>query len=144
MQTTPTPTFAISNSAHYGWQFSHWFHPTPNGSWTNYGANTSYSIKSGWYNWDQKQDWIDGNPVKIRVGLDANGFISIESLQNDGTWVVHVRTSYPVPEGESSILVSRQRTFPIYSVPKVHLLEPADHVLPLHRVAGWILQLSPL
>ena len=34
--------FAVSNSAHYGFQFSHWFHPTPNGSWTNYGANTSY------------------------------------------------------------------------------------------------------
>ena len=120
-------TFAISNSAHYGWQFSHWFHPTPNGSWTNYGANTSYSIKSGWYNWDQKQDWIDGNPVKIRVGLDANGFISIESLQNDGTWVVHVRTSYPVPEGaEFHLGVKAANASPrVYSVPKVHLLEPA-------------------
>ena len=31
-------TFAVSNSAHYGFQFSHWFHPTPNGSWTNYGC----------------------------------------------------------------------------------------------------------
>ena len=30
--------FAAINSAHYGMQFSHWFHPTPNGSWTNYGS----------------------------------------------------------------------------------------------------------
>ena len=41
----------------------------------------------------------DGNPVKIKVGIDENGYISIESLQNDGTWVVHVRTSYPIQDG---------------------------------------------
>ena len=124
-------TFSISNSAHYGFQFSHWFHPTPNGSWTNYGANTSYSIRAGWYNWDQKQDWIDGNPVKIRVGIDTNGFISIESLQDDGTWIVHARTSYPVPEGAEYHLgvKTANSSARVYSVPKAHLLEPAAPTL---------------
>ena len=66
-------TFAVSNSAHYGFQFSHWFHPTPNGSWTNYGANTSYSTREHWStNWDKKQDWLDGENVKVRVGIDTN------------------------------------------------------------------------
>ena len=119
-------TFAVGNSAHYGFQFSHWFHPTPNGSWTNYGANTLYSIRPGWSNWDQKQDWIDGNPVKIRVGIDTNGFISVESLQNDSTWVVHARTTYPVPDGgEYHLGIKAANSSPrVFSAPKVHLLEP--------------------
>ena len=52
------------NSSHYGYQFGHFFHPTPNGSWTNYGANTSYSMRSGWSNFPDKQNWLDGNPYK--------------------------------------------------------------------------------
>ena len=48
--------FAAVNSAHYGVQFSHWFHATPNGSWTNYGASTGYSGGPGWSNWDQQAD----------------------------------------------------------------------------------------
>ena len=123
--------FAVGNNAHYGFQFSHWFHPTPNGSWTNYGANTAYSTRPGWSNWDQKQDWIDGNPVKIRVGLDVNGYISIESLQDDGTWVVHARTTYPAPEGvEYHLGIKTSNATPrVYSAPKVHLLEPAAPVM---------------
>ena len=122
-------SFAVSNSAHYGYQFSHWFHPTPNGSWTNYGANTSYVMGSqAWYggNWDQKQDWIDGNPVKIKVGIDENGYIAISSLQDDSTWVLHARTAYPVPEGGEYHLgiKSSHPNARVFSVPKVHLLEP--------------------
>lgn len=52
--------FGVDNSAHYGYQFSHWFHPTPNGSWTNYGANTGYSMRAGWSNFngtDEQSDW---------------------------------------------------------------------------------------
>ena len=119
--------FGIDNSAHYGFQFSHWFHPTPNGSWTNYGANTSYSMRAGWSNWDQQQDWLDGNPVKIRVGIDTNSYISIESLQNDGSWVVHSRTTYPVVEGsEFHLGIKTNHTGArVYTLPKVHLLEEA-------------------
>jgi len=119
--------FGVDNSAHYGFQFSHWFHPTPNGSWTNYGANTSYSMRAGWSNWDQQQDWLDGNPVKIRVGIDTNSYISIESLQNDGSWVVHSRTTYPVVQGsEFHLGIKTNHTGSrVYTLPKVHLLEEA-------------------
>lgn len=123
--------FAVGNSAHYGFQFSHWFHPTPNGSWTNYGASTGFVTGSGWSNWDQKQDWLDGNPVKIRVGLDENGFIAISSLQNDGTFVMHARSSYPVPQGaEFHLGIKAANSVPrVYFVPHVHLLEPAAPIM---------------
>jgi len=126
--TYADPTgFAVGNSAHFGYQFSHWFHPTPNGSWTNYGANTGYSMRPGWSNWDQEADWLAGNPIKMRCGIDTNGYISIESLQDDGTWVVHARTSYPVTDGSEYRLgiKSSSASARVYSVPKVHLLEPA-------------------
>ena len=118
-------SFAVSNSAHYGFQFSHWFHPTPNGSWTNYGANTAYSGREHWSaNWDKKQDWLDGLAVKVRVGLDANGFISIETLNDDGTWGVHARTTYPQIEGAEFHLGIKVQNASgsVVSVPKVHLL----------------------
>jgi len=120
-------TFATSNSAHYGFQFSHWFHPTPNGSWTNYGANTSYSMREHWStNWDKKQDWLDGNNVKVRVGLDTNGFISIETLNDDGSWGVHARTTYPTSQGAEFRLgvKTANSSARVSSSPKVHLLEP--------------------
>ena len=124
--TYADPTsFAVGNSAHYGFQFSHWFHPTPNGSWTNYGANTSYSMRSGWSNWESQDEWLAGDPVKIKVGIDANGFIEIASLQDDGTtWVVHVRTSYPVAEGsEFHLGIKAANASPrVATAPKVHLL----------------------
>ncbi len=84
-------------------------------------------MRPGWSNWDQKADWLAGNPVKIRCGIDSNGYISIESLQDDSTWVVHVRTSYPVPEG-SEFRLGIKAYYPsarVYTEPKVHLLEPA-------------------
>jgi len=119
--------YAAVNSAHYGFQFSHWFHPTPNGSWTNYGALTTYSGGAGWSNnWDQQDDWLAGNPVKMRCGIDTNGYISIESLQDDGSWVVHARSGYPVQDGSSFHLgiKSQSTSARVYSAPKVHLLEP--------------------
>ncbi len=119
--------FAAVNSAHYGMQFSHWFHPTPNGSWTNYGASTGYVGGSGWSNWDQKQDWLDGNPVKIKCGLDENGYIAISSLQDDGSWVLHARSSYPVADGSEFHLgiKSQSTSARVRTEPMVHLLEPA-------------------
>lgn len=118
--------FAAMNSAHYGMQFSHWFHQTPNGSWTNYGAQTGYVGGPGWSNWDQKQDWLDGNPVKIKCGLDENGYIAISSLQDDSTWVMHARSNYPAQQGASFHLgVKSQSTAArVATAPKVHLLEP--------------------
>ena len=123
-------TFGTVNSQHSGFQFSHWFHPTPNGSWTNYGANTSYSMKSGWSNFngtDEQADWLAGNPIKVRVGLDANGFISVETLRNGTDWVVHVRTSYASVEGVEYRLGIKMgdTSVRLNTLPKVHLLEPA-------------------
>ena len=122
-------TFGISNSGHSGYQFSHWFHPTPNGSWTNYGANTSYSMRAGWSNFngsDEQAEWLAGNPIKVRVGIDANSFISIETLRDGSTWVPHARTSYPIPQGsEFRLGIKTNHTGArVFTAPKVHLLEP--------------------
>jgi len=125
-------TFATSNSAHYGYQFSHWFHPTPNGSWTNYGASTGVIYGSGWYNWESKDEWLAGEPVKMRVGIDENGYIAISSLQDDNTtWLLHARSSYPVQEGASFHLgiKSANAAARVFTAPKVHLLEPAAPVM---------------
>jgi hypothetical protein len=120
--------FGVGNSAHDGFQFSHWFHPTPNGSWTNYGANTSYSSRAGWSNFngtDEQSDWLAGNPIKIRVGIDTSGFISIETLRDGSEWVVHSRTSYPVPQGSEYRLgiKTNDTGARVSTLPKVHLLE---------------------
>ena len=121
--------YAAINSAHYGFQFSHWFHATPNGSWTNYGANTTYSMRAGWSNFngtDEQADWLAGNPIKVRCGIDENGYISIETLRDGSTWVVHARSGYPVPQGSSYHLgiKSQSTSARVFSAPKVHLLEP--------------------
>lgn len=118
------------NSSHYGYQFAHFFHPTPNGSWTNYGANTGYSMRAGWSNFngtDEQADWLAGNPIKVRVGLDTNGYISIDTLRNGTDWVAHARTSYVAPEGAEFRLGIKfsNPSARLYSQPKVHLLEPA-------------------
>ena len=121
-------TFAVTNSAHYGFQFSHWFHPTPNGSWTNYGANTSYIGGSGWSNWESEDNWLAGEAVKIKVGIDESGFITISSLQDDNaTWVLHARTAYPVADG-GEYRLGIKFAYPqprLLTAPKVHLREPA-------------------
>ena len=122
-------SFAAINSAHYGFQFSHWFHGTPNGSWTNYGANTSYSMRAGWSNFngtDEQADWLAGNPIKVRCGIDENGYISISTLRNGTDWVVHARSGYPVIQGSSYHLgiKSQSTSARVFSAPKVHLLEP--------------------
>ncbi len=114
------------NSSHYGYQFAHFFHPTPNGSWTNYGANTSYSMRSGWSGFPDRQNWLDGNPIKMRVGIDENGYISIDSYDpTTSTFVPHSRTSYVVPEGVEFKLGIKfsNPSARLYTTPKVHLLE---------------------
>ena len=124
-------TFGISNSGHSGYQFSHWFHPTPNGSWTNYGANTSASYRSGWYNFngtDEQAEWLAGNPIKMRVGIDNDSFISIETLRDGVNWEPHARTSYPIVQGsEFRLGIKTNHTGArVFSLPKVHLLKVDD------------------
>lgn len=125
--------YKVQNSQHGGFQFSHHFHPTPNGPWTNYGANTSYSMRSGWSNAtdrfissDEGADWLAGNPVKIKVGIDENSFISIDYYNAaQGRYIPISRSGYPVEEGsEFHLGVSFfNNSARLYSAPKVHLLE---------------------
>ncbi len=124
--------YKVGNSQHYGFQFSHHFHQTPNGPWTNYGANTSYSQRSGWSNAtdrfissDEGADWLAGNPVKIKCGIDENGYISIDYWnESQARYIPISRSGYPVPEGsEYHLGVSTYNASArLYSAPLVHRL----------------------
>lgn len=132
--TYADPTqYKVGNSQHYGFQFSHHFHQTPNGPWTNYGANTSYSQRSGWSNAtdrfissDEGADWLAGNPVKIKCGIDENGYISISYWnESQARYIPISRSGYPVPQGsEYHLGVSTySASARLHSAPQVHLLE---------------------
>lgn len=124
--------FAVGNSAHYGYQFSHWFHPTPNGPWTNYGASTGYIQGPGWSSSTLRfpvsaegADWLAGDAVKMKVGLDSNAFIEIAYWDvSESQWVMCARTSYPVVEGaEFHLGIKCQNATPrVATAPNVHLL----------------------
>lgn len=121
------------NSGHYGYQFSHWFHPSPNGPWTNYGANTSYSQREGWSNANfafglspEGAKWLDGDLVKIKVGIDENNFIVISYFDESTSLFVPIaRTSYPVPNGLEYHLGIKfgDTTVRLVGLPKIHELE---------------------
>jgi hypothetical protein len=123
----------VSNSGHYGIQFGHFFHPSPNGPWTNYGANTGYVQGVGWSNATHKfsgspegADWIAGNPVKMRTGLDETGFISIDYYDaSEGAWITCARTTYPTLSGVKYKLGIKlcDSNARLASLPKIHLLE---------------------
>ena len=127
----PTTFGNGTNSGHYGFQFSHWFHPT-NIAWTNYGANTSYSMREGWSsttkgikNSEEGANLTAGNPIKMRVGLSANGYIHIDYYDVSASeWIMVARTTYSQQEGSSFRLgLKLADTYGrIYSVPKVHLV----------------------
>ena len=124
-----------TNSGHWGLQFGHFFHPSPNGPWTNYGANTGYLQGPGWSNATHRfmsspegADWLAGNPVKMRVGLDEMGFISIDYYDvSESVWITCARTNYPTLSGVKyklgiKLCDSYSR---LASLPKIHLLEAA-------------------
>ena len=121
------------NSSHYGYQFSHHFHVgNAHASWTNYGANTSYVMGPAWsnnnVNFHLKDEWNAGDPVKVKVGISALGFIEIATLADDGvSWNLHARSAYPVPQGSSFRLGIKLQTTGarLRTLPKKHLLEPA-------------------
>jgi len=122
-----------TNSGHYGLQFGHFFHPSPNGPWTNYGANTGYIQGVGWSNATHKfsgspegADWLAGTPVKMRTGIDEMGFITIDYYDvSESVWITCARTTYPTLAGVKyklgiKLCDSYSR---LASVPKIHLLE---------------------
>ena len=122
-----------ANSAHLGYQFAHHFHiGNVHASWTNYGANTGYVMGPAWHShnteFDLKDEWNAGDPVKVKVGIDTNGFIEVATLADDGvSWKLHARSSYPVPEGFQGRLGIKLATTGarLRTAPKKHLLTPA-------------------
>mgnify|MGYP003639959338 FL=1 len=124
-----------TNSGHYGLQFGHFFHPSPNGPWTNYGANTGYLQGPGWSNVTHRfmsspegADWLAGTPVKMRVGLDDMGFISIDYYDvSESVWIACARTTYPTLSGvEYKLGIKLCDSYSrLASLPKIHLLEAA-------------------
>ena len=83
-----------------------------------------------WYShnteFDQKEEWNANQPVKVKVGINAGGFITISTLSDDaGEWKLHARSSYPVPEGSEFRLGIKLSTTGarLRTQPKVHLLE---------------------
>ena len=122
-----------TNSGHYGLQFGHFFHPSPNGPWTNYGANTGYVQGLGWSNATHKFSgspegaaWLAGTPVKMRTGIDEMGFISIDYYDvSESVWITCARTNYPTLSGVKYKLGIKlcDSNARLASLPKIHLLE---------------------
>ena len=127
-------TFANGpNSGNYGYQFSHWFHPSPNGPWTNYGANVGYTQREGWSNATYRfssspegAKWLAGDLVKIKVGIDENNFIVVSYFDESTSLFVPIaRTTYPVPNGLKFHLGIKfgDTTVRLVGLPKIHELE---------------------
>lgn len=123
----------VTNSGHYGLQFGHFFHPSPNGPWTNYGANTGYVQGVGWSNATHKFSgspegaaWLAGTPVKMRAGIDEMGFITIDYYDvSESVWITCSRTAYPTLSGVKYKLGIKlcDSNARLASLPKIHLLE---------------------
>jgi hypothetical protein len=126
-------------SANHGLQFGHFFHPSPDGPWTNYGAKTGYVQGVGWSNTTHKfrtspegADWLAGTPVKMRTGIDEMGFITIDYYDvSESVWITCARTSYPTLSGVKYKLGIKlcDSNARLASLPKIHLLEPAAPTL---------------
>jgi len=124
---------SVANSGNYGYQFSHWFHPSPNGPWTNYGANVAYSMREGWnavgskFNGsDEGAKWLNGDVIRMKVGIDENNFIVISYYdESTSLYIPIARTTYAVPNGNDFHLGVKfgDSTVRMVGLPKIHLLE---------------------
>ena len=124
----------VTNTGNMGIQWGMFFHPTPNGPWTYYGALTGTIYGSGWNgvdafaNSNDGANWLAGNAEEFRIGIDANSYISMEYYNNDTSlWVVVSRTNYPVGNNVKFHLGIKfcDSVVRLVDNPKVHLLEPA-------------------
>ena len=125
----------VTNTGNMGIQWGMFFHPSPDGPWTYYGAQTGTIYGSGWNGADAFRysnsgaNWLAGNAEEFRIGIDANSFISMEYYDNDNSaWVVVSRTNYPVGNGVKFHLGIKfcDSTVRLVDNPKVHLLEVDD------------------
>ncbi len=127
------PSTFCTNSGGYanGFQFGFGFHVgNAHASWTLYGAKTNYRMGEAWHShateFDMKDEWNANQPVKMKVGLDYDGYIAIYTKADEaGEWKLHVRSSYPAAENSEFRLGIKlcSNTARIYSMPKIHLLE---------------------
>ena len=124
----------VTNTGNMGIQWGMFFHPSPDGPWTYYGALTGTVYGSGWNGVDAFRysndgaNWLAGNAEEFRIGIDANSFISMEYYNNDNSsWVVVSRTNYPVGNNVKFHLGIKfcDASVRLVDNPKVHLLEPA-------------------
>ncbi|MGY8867190.1 MAG: hypothetical protein ACKVJK_16460, partial [Methylophagaceae bacterium] len=122
----------VTNTGNMGIQWGMFFHPSPDGPWTYYGAKTGTVYGSGWNGVDAFRysndgaNWLAGNAEEFRIGIDANSFISMEYYNNDNSsWVVVSRTNYPVGNNVKFHLGIKfcDSTVRLVDNPKVHLLE---------------------
>ena len=125
----------VTNTGNMGIQWGMFFHPSPDGPWTYYGANTGTIYGSGWNGVDAFRysndgaNWLAGNAEEFRIGIDANSFISMEYYDNDtSSWVVVSRTNYPVGDSVKFHLGIKfcDSTVRLVDNPKVHLLAVDD------------------
>lgn len=123
----------VGTNRYLGHLFSHWFHPSPDGPWTNYGQPgfTGYSQRSGWtsstygfrYN-DEYTDWNAGNPpvlIRVRIGHDSHLYISYyNSLFDD--YIDIVRTSYSLADNvEYGLFIGMgDSNVRVYQAPTIH------------------------
>ena len=130
----PTKFCDGTGNGNTGIQWGMFFHPTPNGPWTYYGALTGTVYGSGWNgvdafaNSNDGANWLAGNAEEFRIGIDANSYISMEYYNNDTSlWVVVSRTNYPVGNNVKFHLGIKfcDSVVRLVDNPKVHLLEPA-------------------
>ena len=121
-----------TGNAAYGYQWALGFHiGNAHASWTLYGAATGYKMGEAWINsntdFDEKENWNNNQPVKMKVGLDENGYISVYTKADEaGEWKLHARSSYAAQENAEyklgiKLMSNNSR---IRTQPKVHLLEP--------------------
>ena len=124
----------VTNTGNMGIQWGMFFHPSPNGPWTYYGAQSGTIYGSGWNGVDAFRysndgaNWLAGNAEEFRIGIDANSFISMEYYNNDNSeWIVVSRTNYPVGNNVKFHLGIKfcDSTVRLVDNPKVHLLEAA-------------------
>ncbi len=122
----------VTSTGNMGIQWGMFFHPSPDGPWTYYGAQTGTVYGSGWNGVDAFRysndgaNWLAGNAEEFRIGIDANSFISMEYYNNDNSsWVVVSRTNYPVGNNVKFHLGIKfcDSTVRLVDNPKVHLLE---------------------
>ena len=126
---------STSNSANWGYYWSHWFHSGNKGPWTYYGQRTSSSLREGWSGFgssEERTSYINDNPIKMKVGIDANGYMEVAYYDvSESSWVQIQRASYVLEQGETvklGIKVYGTRG-QLYSRPKKHLLADAAPTL---------------